>query len=359
MLTIIVGGQFGGEGKGKVCAYLAKNQVFGAISRCGGVNSSHTIVEGERTHRLRLLPAASAVSRPQRIIFGAGTLLHLPTLFAEIEALNVDRSTIMIDPQAGIITEECVETQRMDKRYGSLGSTLTGTGYASAWRCMRALPLAQDFPELKSMIGGVAEALTGILGRPRNNGVLVEGHQAFGLSNYHGDYPFTSSRDCTAAAMLSELGIGPRAAKLRIILVVKCFPTRNHGGQLDNEISSEEADKLGILEYGGGSWGISDNRRRVGIVDFDIIARAARANSATEVVLTGADYLDRNIRGSADPTKLSGEVLQFIDTVEKAAGVRVSLVSTGPETDAMINLAPKHRSGKRASVDERQADLLQ
>lgn len=359
MLTIIVGAQYGGEGKGKVCAYLAKRNQYGAVSRCGGVNSSHTIVEGGRSYRLRLLPAAAAVGHPAHILFGAGTLLHVPTLFQEIDQLGVNPRTIMIDPQAGVITEECVQAQRQDERYAELGSTLTGTGYASARRCVRALPVAREFPELQPMLGRVSNMLLTVLDRRRDNNVLVEGHQAYGLSNYHGDYPYTSSRDCTAAALLSELGIGPAASELRIVLVVKCFPTRNHGGHLEHEMSVDDADKLDIREFGGGSWGIEDNRRRVGVVDFDLIARAARANSATEIAVTGADYLDRSLRGASEATALTKQVLDFIDTVEKAAHARVTMVSTGPETDSMIDLSSFRQVNKRTSVDDRQPRFLQ
>lgn len=342
MLTIIVGGQFGGEGKGKISAYLAKHERFPIVSRCGGVNSSHTVVEHGKVTRLRLLPTAAVVSEPKAILYGAGTLLHLPTLFREMANLNVARNRVVIDPRAGIITQECIEEQRRDERYANLGSTLTGTGHASAWRSLRSLQLAKDFPELKEMLGSVSIKLFETLHKnsqvrvQRRASILVEGHQGFGLSNYHGDYPYTSSRDCTTAALLSELGLAP-TWPMRIVLVIKAFPTRNHAGTLSHELTTDEADAMGIIEYGGGSWGIRDRRRRVGIFDLAEVTRAVRINGATEIALTGVDYLDPGMEGATEVSRISKEVREFIRPIENLTKLRVRYLSTGPETDAMID----------------------
>ncbi len=347
MLTIVVGAQFGGEGKGKISAYLASRGRFAAACRCGGVNSSHTVVQGTTTVRLRLMPAAALADNAGYYIFGAGTLLHVPTLFSEIELLKIDHAKIIIDPQAGIVTEDCVKEQRKDPRYIEIGSTLTGTGQASARRCLRSLSLAKDIAELRNFIGDVPLFLYDLIKRKKRD-VLIEGQQGFGLSNYHGDYPYTSSRDSTAAAMLSELGLGPRL-RMRIILAVKAFPTRNHGGRLDHEVSEEEASRYGIAEFGGGSWGIKDKRRRVGIVNFADIARAAKINSATEIALTGAVYLDPSVRGVTSVSQMSGYVREFVSTLEKATGIPVRYVSTGPDTGDMVDVRDAY-SDMRASI---------
>lgn len=184
--------------------------------------------------------------------------------------------------------------------------------------------------------------------------VLVEGHQGAGLSNYHGDYPYTSSRDCLAAAMLSELGVAP-TWPMRVILAVKVFPTRNHPGRLYQELSASEAETLGIAEYGGGSWGVADRRRRVGIFQFEALVRAARLNGATEVALTGADYLDREVRGATRMRQLSDVILRFVDRIESATGLRVRYISTGPETDAMVDTL---RDGKISADGENREPTL-
>jgi len=290
MITLVIGGQYGGEGKGKVSAFLAKQESFDIVCRTGGVNSKHTAIENGKAFDLRQIPTAATTGFKGKIVYGAGSLVHIPTLLEEMKLTEVSESQILIDHKTGILTEENIQAQRADSRYAILDSTMTGTGYATAQRALRKLPLAREFPELESMRGDVPVFLHDALIAHKN--VMIEGHQSSGLSNYHGDYPYSSNRDSTAAALLSELGIGPRY-QMRIVLVIKAFPTRNHNGRLPNEMNIEEADRLNITEYGGGSWGIENNRRRVAHIDYEDIRRAVRLNTPTELALTGIDYLDR------------------------------------------------------------------
>src|SRR5258708_4043101 len=112
MISIVVGGQLGGEGKGKGCAYLASAINFEVVCRCGGVNSSHTVVTDSREIRLRMLPTAATVNRSNIIVFGAGSLIHIPTLMKEMNELGITGNRIAIDRQAGIVTEEEISQQR-------------------------------------------------------------------------------------------------------------------------------------------------------------------------------------------------------------------------------------------------------
>lgn len=335
MLTIIVGGQYGGEGKGKIGAYLGLHQNFDVVCRCGGVNSSHTVVHHGRTTRLRLLPAACATSRPRRVVFGAGMLLHIPTLMKEIAITKTDPHSVIIDPRAGIVDNHHVLQQQKDKRYKKLGSTLTGTGYATAERCMRKLKLAKDYPKLSGMLGDVPI----LLARQLKGGtqVLIEGHQGLGLSNYHGDYPYTSSRDTIVAAYLSELGLSP-GWKMRIILAIKTFPTRNHPGNLYKEMTPEQAVRLGVVEFGGGSWGKNDVQRRVGRFDLKMVERAAMVNGATEIAITGMDHLFPAMRDKHTRSGVCADAKPFVQRIQSKLKIPVTLLSTGPETDAMIKL---------------------
>lgn len=334
MITLVLGGQYGGEGKGKISAFLAEQNDFDIVCRTGGVNSKHTAYKDGKAYDLRQIPTAATTVFKGTIVYGAGSLVHIPTLFEEMEMLGVSESQILMDVQTGILTEDNIQSQRSDLRYETLGSTMTGTGHATAQRALRKLPVARDFPELATMLGNVPEYLYAQLAAGKN--VMIEGHQSSGLSNFHGDYPYTSNRDSTAAALLSELGIGPRYP-LRIVLVVKAFPTRNHNGHLPNEMTMEEADSLGITEYGGGSWGIENNRRRVGRIDLEDVKRAVYLNTPTEIALTGMDYLDPSSKLSTVWENLSEEGKNLVAQIEKVSGVPVSLISTGPETSSMIS----------------------
>lgn len=352
MITVVVGGQYGGEGKGKVAAYLAQRDGVDIACRSGGPNSSHTVCWKGKTYRLRMMPTA-VVANPQiEVYFGAGTLIHIPTLKAEIADTKYS-GKLLIDKRAGIITEEIIEQQRADTRYTTIGSTLTGTGYASAMRCLRTLPLAASVPGIENWVCDLTPYLMKALEDQRK--ILIEGHQGFGLSNYHGDYPYTSSRDSTAASMLAELSLGPVHKHLRVVLVAKMFPTRNHQGQLGEEMSLADADKLGIREYGGGSFGVGDRRRRVAYIDVNLLASATFANSASEIALTGIDYLDHSLRDKTDVSDLSTEVREIVQRLETKTGKPVRYLSTGPATTSMIDL--RNTSTRRSTPATR--DLLE
>lgn len=333
MITLIVGGQYGGEGKGKISAFLSTQHNYSAICRTGSVNSKHTVVTKERAYDLRQLPTPCAHNFTGKILFGAGSLIHIATLKEEMKLLGLPQSNVTIDRQAGILTDECIQAQRADDRYKNIGSTLTGTGYATAQRALRKLPLAKDRKEVQSMLGDTSERIWECLDQGKE--VLVEGHQSTGLSNLHGDYPFVSNRDGIAAELLSELGVGPRH-NIRIILVIKAFPTRNHNGYLPNEMTEGEARTLGIQEYGGGSWGIVDNKRRVGRIDLDELVRVVHLNTPTEIALTGLDYVDPTVKGIIQEGSLTKKTTDFINEVEEKVKLPVTIISTGPETSSTI-----------------------
>lgn len=218
---------------------------------------------------------------------------------------------------------------------------MTGTGLATALRASRKLALAAHYDECSQYLGDVSLEL--IADARAGKKILIEGHQGYGLSNYHGDYPYTSSRDCTTAALLSELGLPPSflPKKLRVVVAAKIFPTRNHAGHLFDEVSVDDATALGIEEFGGGSWGIPNRRRRVGIFDPELVRRACLVNGATELALTGADYLDREIRGRHDmaDSRALSEFLTQLKAIRDIPGVKY--ISTGPDTGDMIVLTNK------------------
>lgn len=333
MITLVVGGQYGGEGKGKISAFLSTQHNYSAICRTGSVNSKHTVSTKGEDYDLRHLPTACAHGFKGKIYFGAGSIIHIPTLFEEIKLFNISNNQIVIDNQAGVLNTKHTTEQRKDGRYHNIGSTLTGTGYATAERAMRKLSLARDVEDLQSMLGNVPKELWNRLSNNKN--ILVEGHQGAGLSNLHGDYPYVSNRDCIAAELLSELGVGPRH-KLRIILVLKVFPTRNHNGLLPNEMTKDEIRIIGIEEYGGGSWNVGNKKRRVGKFDFDNLKSTIHLNTPTEIALTGIDYYDKESAGVKEENKLSKKSLDFIKKIEKISGIPVNIISTGPDTMSTI-----------------------
>lgn len=353
MITIVVGGQYGGEGKGKVSAVLSNHRKFDIVCRTGGVNSCHSIVKNGEIFKLRMMPTASVVDKSPDIVFGAGTLIHIETLFSEVERVGYDLKKIRIDPNAGIVSEDCIAAQRADERYQLIGSTLTGTGYATAYRAQRKLKLARDYQELKGLLVDTSRLLFEAARDQQE--ILLEGHQGSGLSNYHGDYPYVSSRDCISASLLSEVGLGLNW-KFDVWLAVKTFPTRNHPGSLYGEMAAQEADVLGIHEYGGGSWSKGNVRRRVGVLDFELLRRAIRLNSPNHIALTCMDYWDKGTSDVRSFDELSLEAKKLINEVKSQTGTNVDLVSTGPELESCAFRNPqsakpsRHKPKRRGSI---------
>jgi adenylosuccinate synthase len=147
--------------------------------------------------------------------------------------------------------------------------------------------------------------------------------------------------------MLAEVGLPPTLKSLNIVLVAKMFPTRNHEGNLGQEMPVKDADILGICEFGGGSWGIPDRRRRVGYFDFEILRTAAFVNGANQIALTGVDYYDHSLQYRTKQIDVTTVVKDLVDKVQEQVGAKVRYLSTGPDTAAMIDLKIREGLQKR------------
>ena len=292
-ITVVVGGQYGGEGKGLISSFIALKNQPTYLVKTGGPNSAHSLFwEGKRV-KVRMLPTAAGMLASSTVVFPAGCLIFPKQLFKEIEEYQF-KGKILIDPQAGIISEEIIHAQNQDTYYQKIGSSLTGTGYAMSERSKRRLSLAKEIKILQPYCSEVIPILHKALHNDKR--ILVEGCQGFGLSNYHGDYPYCSSRDNTVNALMAQLGIGPKYLD-EIILVVKCFPTRNQigEGRLSYELSEEfiQRHSHALNELGGGSYQGNDLPRRVGMFDERLFTKAIMANSPTSIALTGIDKLEK------------------------------------------------------------------
>lgn len=325
-LTLVVGGQYGGEGKGLITAHLAQKSEI--LVKIGGPNSAHSFGIDNKMFRVRMIPSGANLG-PKSLVFPAGCLIHVDTLFDEIEKLQY-KGNLLIDFNAGIVDNDIVKSQQDDSYYKDVGSTLTGTGHATSRRSLRRLTLAKDESRLKNYLCNTSEMLAQAMTEKRH--IVAEGAQAYGLSNYHGDYPYVSSRDTTAGSVLAQMGIGPKYVD-NIILVVKCFPTRNMGGKgsLSNELTDDyiQKHKEHLLEIGGGTYGAKDRQRRVGFFDFEVVNRACIANTPTSIALTGVDRLN----GLFNDEKVAlhyGTQEAFMTQLESRYQIPVCLFSQGP-----------------------------
>jgi adenylosuccinate synthase len=337
-LTVIVGGQFGSEGKGKVTSYLSLRDNVDIVVRCGGPNSGHTVdINGQR-YELRSLPAGF-VNQGTRLLLAAGCLIDPEILLTEIKNTGTDPRRVGVDRHAGIISTADSDRESTLHLRDRLGSTLSGTGVAVANRVLRSphFKLAKDVSELKEYLTDVSTEVNAALDKAGK--VLIEGTQGFGLSVYHSPhYPYATSRDTTTGGFLSEVGVSPRLVT-DIIMAIRTYPIRVAGksGPLPNEITWEEVRRRSgyptdIREFTT----TTKKLRRVGLFDLELVKRAAMVNRPTQIALHGADYLSFTNKSADSFCQLTESAKSFVEMVEKCIEVPVRLIGTGPSNEENI-----------------------
>jgi adenylosuccinate synthase len=330
MLTLVVGGFYGDEGKGKIVSYLALKGNYSTSVRTGSINAGHTIVYNNIKWKLRIVPSA-VVNKNMKLAIAPGALTSIEVLMNEIRLTECD-DRVYIDYRTGIITSEEIEEERKDEYLiKTIGSTGQGVGYAEAKRVLRKLKLAKDYDELRRYLINVPEFLIKEIENGKN--ILVEGTQGYGLSLYHGEYPYVTSRNTTASGVLSEVGVGPKYVK-DIIVVFKSYTTRVGGGPLEGEYSREEAEKLGLIEIAT----VTQRTRRVAPFNLKMAKDAVRINSATQIAITKLDSIFKESRGVKEYTKLPIEAKRWLDEIENELKVPITLIGTGEDSLETIDL---------------------
>ncbi|MBI2183798.1 MAG: adenylosuccinate synthetase [Thaumarchaeota archaeon] len=328
-VTVIVGGFFGDEGKGKIISHLALKEEPAIAVRGGvGPNAGHTVVHEGREIRLRMLPSA-VVNARIRLMLGAGVLVDPDVLLKEIEVLSV-AGRVRVDNQCAIIEEIHRQRDRGGHLRQVIGTTGTGTGPANSDRVLRTAKMAQDVPRLSDMVGDVADEVNRTI--DQGLGVLVEGTQGTFLSLYHGTYPYVTSKDVTASGICSDVGIGPKRID-EVVVVFKSYVTRVGEGPMTGQLTMEETQRRGWMEYGA----VTGRPRRAAPFDMSLAKRAVMLNSATQVALTKLDVLYPKSKGRRRFENLDGEAKRFVESVEEGVGVPVTLIGTGPSAEEIID----------------------
>jgi adenylosuccinate synthase len=338
-VTVVVGGQYGSEGKGKIVAYLAKRDDVAAVVRCGGPNAGHSFEWRGTKYSLRQIPSG-LINPETRLYLAPGSVVNPAVLLEEIDKYKVERGRVRIDPCSAVVTDQEISAEKYLKLRERIGSTLSGTGATTAKKVLRheGLRLARDVRELDDLLGDVALELNELLSQGKR--VFVEGTQGFGLSLYHGGhYPYATSRDVSASGVLSEAGIGPLHVD-EIIMVIRTFPIRVAGdsGPLPNEISwgdlsRESGYPFPVEEYGA----VTGRLRRVARFDASIVRRAATVNRPTQIALTGADYLDYANSNARAFDDLTAPTKDFITNLEGSLDLQVTLIGTGPDLTNIVD----------------------
>ncbi len=338
-LDIVVGAQWGDEGKGRIVDLLsAQAEVVARYN--GGDNAGHTVTGGEKTFKLDLIP--SGIIHPDTTgVIGNGVVVNPETLLAEIEMLRsygirVDEARLKISHAAHLITpahRALDKAQEASRGKGSIGTTGRGIGPAYTDKAARTGLRMEDmldgeafYKKMVEHVQAVNRSLTKLYGAEavdsgavakqyagdartlapyiadtslvvyealrRGRRVLAEGAQGTLLDLDYGTYPFVTSSAPTASGALVGLGIGPGSVD-RIIGVVKAFQTRVGAGPFPTELEGDIALRLrGTGSQPWDEYGTTTGRpRRVGWLDLVLLRYAARINGLNQLVITKLDVL--------------------------------------------------------------------
>ena len=326
--TVIAGGFWGDEGKGKIISYLALKDKPDFCVRTGSVNAAHTIWFKGKRFALHMVPGAFIYEKC-RLLLAAGANVHVKQFLKEVHETEV-KDRIGVDNQASIIEEKHSDEDKSNAHLKGLGTTGLGVGPAIEERVRRTAKTAKDIPELKPYLADVTTEVNSALGKGKK--VLLEGTQGLLLSLFHGTYPYVTGRDTSASAICSEAGVGPTRID-EVIAVLKSFITRVGTGPLPGEITKEEAIKRGWFETASGT----GRDRRSAPFNFELAKKAVMINGATQIALTKLDCSYPKCKGAQTYDDLPEETRQFINKIEKQTQVPVALIGTGPEALDIID----------------------
>jgi adenylosuccinate synthase len=302
-IDLILGGQGGDEGKGKIVEWLSLNGDYEAAVRCPRPQAGHTLNKDGK--RITLAQLSCAYANPNlKIFLAAGSMLSLERLLtgfnkkmpdgsfkyipAEIPATGITPDKLRIDYLAKIITPEHKrkenENLHLMNKIGSVGEGISECLIEEIMRDPN-LPRAKDIFELKPYLADTKKEMFDIL--QRNENILLEGDHGAKLDLIHGEYPFVTTRTVNAAGFLSEAGLGPREVR-DVYVVLKPYTTRVAAGPMENEIFDGKVLSW-ALEVGGEKGSVSGRKRRVGGFEWENVKQVLGMNSATKLAFTHID----------------------------------------------------------------------
>ena len=415
--TVIVGAQWGDEGKGKIVDLLAQDSDL-VCRYQGGPNAGHTIVVDGETFKIRQIP--SGVLRGKTCVIGAGCVVDPEVFLAEVDELEsrgISTSDVHLSAEAHLIMPwHVLIDQAGERRLGKLqiGTTRRGIGPCYADKAARLGIRVQDLLDAKILrqkievalaeknvwlerVYGVEplelEELAGRLEtlaqriRPYvsdtsllvdtalhdGRQVLLEGAQGTLLDLDHGTYPFVTSSSTIAANAATGVGIGPNRID-RVVGVAKAYVTRVGEGPFPTEIEGDDQQR--VRELGGEFGTVTGRERRCGWLDLVALRYAVRLNGITSLALTKLDVLSHfaelpvcvayrlrdgsetrefpahqsdfhhcrpvyeTLLGWQEPLTdgLPDAARAYVEFVERALGVEISLVGTGAERERVVAL---------------------
>jgi len=377
---VLVGAQFGDEGKGKIVDYLVEKLKIDYVVRFnGGNNAGHTVVVGKEKFKLHHIP--SGVVQGKECFLGNGMVIDPKVLIDEINGLKQRgiNPKLTISPLAHVITEK---HKKLDASDSKIGTTKRGIGPAYADKISRSGTRMSElnsvypdyYAQLSKYIGDVSLKVNQALNKKKK--VLFEGAQGTLLDIDFGTYPFVTSSNTIAGGACTGAGVSPKKIDL-IIGVAKAYTTRVGSGPFPTELLDETGE---LIRKQGAEFGTTTGRpRRCGWLDTVMLGYSIRINGIDSIALTKLDVLsglseikictaykyngtilrefpsDSKILSECEPvyetlkgwpqfsqeewhkfakmpfSKFPKEIRNYISRIEKLAKTPISLVSFGPE----------------------------
>lgn len=334
-VSVVVGGQFGSEGKGKTALEIVRREAnVAAVVRVGGTNSGHTAVSrGQKTYALRQLPVA-AIDCGIQVILPPGSYIDPVILREELDQLGLGPDEVAISPLARVITAAHKQWERESSLGAAIGSTQSGTGAAVMAMTARGAKgfaidsiQAEEVTELQPFLKDTTSMMRELLDARKR--IVIEGTQGFGLSLLQGGYwPKATSRDTSAAGFVAEAGLSPLDVD-DVTMVIRCHPIRVAGdsGPLVGETSWEQvAAEAGLSSNLREFTTVTQRIRRIGRFDPELVRRAIRVNRPSRIVLNHLDYIDPHVRDVG----LTERADKFVKQIEAAIGDQIDWLGTGP-----------------------------
>jgi adenylosuccinate synthase len=314
MNLVVIGAQWGDEGKGKIVDYLSADAEI-IVRFAGGANAGHTIVTENITYKLHLVPSG-IISPDKTVILGTGMVIDLESLFKELKTIEDQginwKNRVLISDRAHIVLPEYKEEDKAEeaKRKRPIGTTGRGIGVAYAYKSARDGIRIADlydstfYPELdkntrayldpyKEKIKDMVIDIADFMHKNKTKNRLFEGAQGILLDLDIGTYPFVSSGMSAASGASAGSGVGPRALD-KILGVFKAYSTRVGNGPFPSEFKKDRDGNMEeVIREIGREYGVTTGRpRRCGYLDLVALKYACITNSIDSLVLTHLDVYD-------------------------------------------------------------------